>query len=122
MELEYNTLFKSFDLYLKNELRHCVVLGNDNLGNITRVNNVLDGISDKLKEAEIELENTKKQFENAKEECKRPFKQEQELKEKSKRLDEVNVLLNMNEKDKEVIDFDDNVEVESQRCNKDYER
>ena len=59
---------------------------------------------------------------NAKEECKRPFKQEQELKEKSKRLDEVNVLLNMNEKDKEVIDFDDSVEVESQRCNKEYAR
>lgn len=122
MELQYDTLCKTFDLYLKNELRHYVSLGNDNLGNITRINNVLDGLSSDLKSEEIELENVKVQFENAKEECKRPFKQEQELKEKSKRLDKVNVLLNMNEKDKEVIDFDDNTEVESQRCNKDYER
>ncbi len=122
LELEYDTLCKSFDLYLKNELRYCVVLGNDNLGNITRINNVLDGISYKLMEAELELEDIKKQFENAKEECKRPFKQEQELKEKSKRLDEVNVLLNMNEKDKEVIDFEDNMEVDCQRYEKGYAR
>ena len=122
MELQYDTLCKTFDLYLKNQLRHYVSLGNDNLGNITRINNVLDGLSSDLKSEEIELENVKVQFENAKEECKRPFKQEQELKEKSKRLDEVNVLLNMNEKDKEVIDFDDNTEVESQKSNRDYER
>lgn len=120
MELNYE--YGSFHIYLKNELSHSVILGNDNLGNITRINNELDGLSSDLQREETELENTKVQFENAKEECKRPFKQEQELKEKSKRLDEVNVLLNMNEKDKEVIDFDDNIEVESQRCNKDYER
>ena len=122
MELEYDSFYKSFHLYLKNELSHCVILGNDNLGNITRINNEIDGFSFDLEREQTELENTKIQFENAKEECKRPFKQEQELKEKSKRLDEVNVLLNMNEKDKEVIDFDDNTEVESQRCEKDYER
>lgn len=122
MELEYDSFYKSFHLYLKNELSHCVILGNDNLGNITRINNEIDGFSFDLKQEQTELENTKIQFENAKEECKRPFKQEQELKEKSKRLDEVNVLLNMNEKDKEVIDFDDSVEVESQRCNKEYAR
>ncbi len=120
MELDYE--YGSFHIYLKNELSHSVILGNDNLGNITRINNEIDGFSFDLEREQTELENTKIQFENAKEECKRPFKQEQELKEKSKRLDEVNVLLNMNEKDKEVIDFDDNVEVESQRCNKDYER
>ena len=120
MELDYE--FSSFHIYLKNELSHSVILGNDNLGNITRINNELDGMSFDLQREETELENTKVQFENAKEECKRPFKQEQELKEKSKRLDEVNVLLNMNEKDKEVIDFDDSVEVESQRCNKEYAR
>ncbi len=120
MELDYE--FSSFHIYLKNELSHSVILGNDNLGNITRINNEIDGLSSDLEREKTELENTKIQFENAKEECKRPFKQEQELKEKSKRLDEVNVLLNMNEKDQEVIDFDDNVEVESQRCNKDYER
>lgn len=120
MELDYE--YGSFHIYLKNELSHSVMLGNDNLGNITRINNEIDGFSFDLKQEQTELENTKIQFENAKEECKRPFKQEQELKEKSKRLDEVNVLLNMNEKDKEVIDFDDSVEVESQRCNKEYAR
>ena len=120
MELGYE--YGNFHIYLKNDLSHSVILGNDNLGNITRINNVIDGLSYDLKREQTELENIKIQFENAKEECKRPFKQEQELKEKSKRLDKVNALLNMNEKDNEVIDFDDNVEVESQRCNKDYER
>ncbi len=120
MELDYE--FSNFHIYLKNELSHSVILGNDNLGNITRINNEIDGLSSDLEREQTELENTKIQFENAKEECKRPFKQEQELKEKSKRLDEVNVLLNMNEKDKEVIDFDDNAEVESQKSNRDYER
>lgn len=120
MELDYE--FSNFHIYLKNELSHSVILGNDNLGNITRINNEIDGLSSDLEREKTELENIKIQFENAKEECKRPFKQEQELKEKSKRLDEVNVLLNMNEKDKEVIDFDDNAEVESQKSNRDYER
>lgn len=90
MELDYE--YGSFHIYLKNELSHSVMLGNDNLGNITRINNEIDGFSFDLKQEQTELENTKIQFENAKEECKRPFKQEQELKEKSKRLDEVNVL------------------------------
>lgn len=120
MELGYE--YGNFHIYLKNELSHSVILGNDNLGNITRINNEIEGLSSDLEREQIELENTKIQFENAKEECKRPFKQEQELKEKSKRLDEVNVLLNMNEKDKEIMDFDDNTEVSCQRYDKDYER
>ena len=120
MELEYVT--SNFRLYLKNKLSYDIDLGNDSLGNITRINNKIDGLSNELNEEQIELENIKIQFENAKEECKRPFKQEEELKQKSKRLDEVNVLLNMNEKSNEVIDFDDNNDIESQRCKKEYER
>ncbi len=120
MELDYH--YDGFQIYLKNELTHSVILGKDNLGNITRINNEIDMMPFALKREEIELENVKVQFKNAKEECKKPFKQEQELKEKSKRLDDVNILLNMNEKDNEVVDFNDNVEVESQKYNKAYER
>ena len=122
MKLEYDSFYKSFNLYLKNELSHCVVLGNDNLGNIIRINNEIDGFSSDLEREQTELENTKVQFENAKEECKRPFKQEQELKEKSKRLDEVNVLLNMNEKEHEILENDVDDEMEEQICKKDRER
>ena len=73
MELDYE--FSNFHIYLKNELSHSVILGNDNLGNITRINNEIDGLSSDLEREQTELENTKIQFENAKEECKRPFKQ-----------------------------------------------
>lgn len=118
MELEYNSFFKQFYIHLKSKLTYTAILGNDVNGNITRINNVIDGIPGKLDSKKIELEDTKVQFENAKEEEKRPFKQEGEFREKSKRLDELNILLNLNDKEKEVIDFADNSDVECQM----YER
>lgn len=122
MELEYDSTYKNFYLNLKNELTHCATLGTDPLGNITRINNVIDGLPEDLKDEEIKLDDVKVQYENAKEEMKRPFKQEDELKEKSKRLDEVNILLNLAEKEKEVIDLDDDSEVSYNKNDKDYER
>ena len=99
-----------------------VSLGTDPSGNITRIDNKLKDINEILKDTITSLEDTNLQFENAKEEAKRPFKQEQELKEKSKRLDELNIKLNMNDKEKEVIDFSDNEEVECQTYEKVYAR
>ena len=65
---------------------------------------------------------SKKQFENAKQEITRPFPQEEELKTKSKRLDELNIALNLNEKDKEIIaDGNDDIS-DSQMYKKEYER
>ena len=122
MELEYDSTFKHFYLNLKNKLTHCATLGTDPLGNITRINNVIDGLPEDLKDEEIKLDDVKVQYENAKEEMKRPFKQEDELKEKSERLDKVNILLNLAEKEKEVIDLADDDEINYDKSNKDYER
>src|SRR5574344_2153170 len=104
MELYFDTISKEYILNMKNNITYQVRLGNDVYGNITRIDNVLDGLEDKLKNCESMLEETNKQFENARIESKRPFPQEEELKTKSKRLDELNILLNMNQKDNEIVD------------------
>lgn len=104
MELYFDTISKEYILNMKNNITYQVRLGNDVYGNITRIDNVLDGLEDKLKNCESMLEETNKQFENARIESKRPFPQEEELKIKSKRLDELNILLNMNQKDNEIVD------------------
>ena len=120
--IEFDKIGRTFNLILKNKLSYEVSLGTDPSGNITRIDNKLKDINEILKDTITSLEDTKLQFENAKEEAKRPFKQEQELKEKSKRLDELNIKLNMNDKEKEVIDFSDNEEVECQTYEKAYAR
>jgi len=89
---------------LKGELRHTVPLGSDAFGNIIRLDNALDGMPPKLSGCIEQLENTKTQFENAKIEIEQPFPQEEALQTKSKRLDELNILLNMDEKDNTLID------------------
>lgn len=120
--IEFDKIGRTFNFILKNKLSYEVGLGTDPSGNITRIDNELKDIEDTLKSTIDSLEDTKVQFENAKEEAKRPFKQEQELKEKSKRLDELNIKLNMNDKEKEVIDFSDNEEVECQNYERAYAR
>lgn len=73
-----------------------VTLGSDILGNITRIDNAIAGLSDKLEQCRNKLESVKVQFENAKEESKKTFSQfsrEDELREKSARLEELNALL-----------------------------
>ncbi|WP_298731772.1 helicase-related protein [uncultured Subdoligranulum sp.] len=80
-----------------------VPLGADTQGNITRITNAAAGIVKRREAAESDLAQLEKQLQNAKEELLKPFPQEQELAEKSKRLAELNALLNMNERDK-VID------------------
>ena len=122
MMLSFDTMSRTFYMGLKNNLSHKVELGSDPSGNITRIDNVLNDIEKKLEDTKNTLEDTKKQYENAKIEMQRPFPQEEELKEKTKRLDELNIKLNLNEKDKEIID-DGNEEIDnSQMCKKEYER
>lgn len=120
--IEFDKIGRTFNFILKNKLSYEVGLGTDPSGNITRIDNELKDIEYILKSTIDSLEDTKVQFENAKEEAKRPFKQEQELKEKSKRLDELNIKLNINDKEKEVIDFSDNEEIECQNYERDYTR
>ncbi len=122
MMLSFDTMSRTFFMELKNNLSYKVELGTDPSGNITRIDNCLNDIESQLETTKNKLEDTKNQYENAKLEIKRPFPQEEELKEKSKRLDELNIKLNLNEKDNEIID-DGNEEVDnSQMYKREYER
>ena len=67
-------------------------LGTDTFGNITRLDNALEGLPKRLEMNEMELDNLKKQFETAKVDVERPFPQEEELKAKTDRLNELNAL------------------------------
>lgn len=122
MILTFDSFDRKFHLGMKNILSYDVELGADVHGNITRIDNVLNGIENKIENTQNNLDDTKKQFENAKQEITRPFPQEEELKTKSKRLDELNIALNLNEKDKEIIaDGNDDV-ADDYSKNKDRER
>jgi hypothetical protein len=104
MELSFDSFSREYKISLKNNLSHFVVLGSDVHGNITRLDNALENFVIKIQACEEMLSNTKTQLENAKSEVKRPFAQEDELKTKSARLDELNILLNMDQKDNEIMD------------------
>ena len=81
-----------------------MVLGTDVFGNITRLDNALENLAGSLQAEQNSLEETKTQLENARAELATPFAREEELAEKTKRLKELNILLNMDEKDKTLID------------------
>ena len=78
-------------------------LGSDTFGNITRLDNALEGLPKRLEMNEMELDNIKKQFETAKVDVERPFPQEEELKAKTDRLNELNALLNVDKRENEIV-------------------
>ena len=102
--IEYDSLNREFVMTLKNEMQHKVTLGSDVFGNIQRIDNVLDSIPEKIAKAQEQLDNTRVQFENAKQEVNKPFSQEQELVEKTARLNELNILLNLDKKENEIVE------------------
>lgn len=120
--LSFDTMDRKFYASMKNNLSYKTELGSDPSGNITRIDNVLNGIKTRLSSIENNLEDTKKNYESAKKEIEKPFPQEEELKTKSKRLDELNIKLNLNNKDKEIIDDGNDISDDSQECKKEYER
>ena len=120
--LSFDIMDRKFYASMKNNLSYKTELGSDPNGNITRIDNVLNGIETRLSSIENNLEDTKKNYESAKKEIEKPFPQEEELKTKSKRLDELNIKLNLNNKDKEIIDDGNDISDDSQDCKKEYER
>lgn len=123
MELSFDTVERAYKIALKGKLRYTVTLGSDLYGNITRLDNALEGLEKRLDTAVAELENTKKQFETAKVEVTKPFAQDDELKSKTARLDELNILLNMDKPENEIVggEPDEGDELVPQRS-KDRER
>lgn len=89
---------------MKGTLSHTAVLGADVFGNLTRMDNVIDGLPGKLEAVRTELADTQVQLENARTELAAPFAREAELAEKTARLKELNILLNMDQKDNALID------------------
>ena len=104
---------KTFDLNIKGAISHHIDVGADAVGNMTRIANAMSGMETKLAKVEDQLSAVKEQLESAKEEVKKPFEKEQELAEKLDRLNELNALLNMDEKgDSEKEEDLDSKEVE----------
>lgn len=104
MELSYNTFSKEFVIALKGKRIHRVALGTDIYGNITRMDNEIEKFSDNLSRCREQLETLKTQLETAKIEAVKEFPYEQELSEKTARLGELNALLDMDKKDKVLLD------------------
>ena len=101
MELYFEA--REYKVRLKGELGYPVTLGTDTFGNITRLDNALEGLPKRLEMNEMELDNLKKQFETAKVDMERPFPQEEELKAKTDRLNELNALLNVDKRENEIV-------------------
>ena len=122
-ELLFNTAERNYEVRLKGATSRNVPLGDDAHGNIIRLDNGIDRFAESLSLAENDLENTKNQLETAKKEVQKPFIQEEELKTKLARLDELNILLNMDKRDNEIVGGEpDEGEVPNTRKEKTYER
>lgn len=122
MELSFDTLERTYMIKIKGSTSRNVFLGEDSYGNITRIDNGVEKFSEALSFAENELVNTKAQFETAKTEVEKPFAQDEELKTKLARLDELNILLNMDKTENEIVGGEpDESEVPPEKKVKEYE-
>ena len=98
MSLTLEDFGKDYVLTLKGQMTHRVTLGKDARGNLTRIDNVLNAMPDRLQNVRNTLEATTAQMEAAKAELGKPFPQEEELRVKSARLAELNAELNIDER------------------------
>ena len=122
-ELLFNTAERNYEVRLKGATSRNVPLGDDAHGNIIRLDNGIERFAESLSLAENDLENTTNQLETAKKEVQKPFIQEEELKTKLARLDELNILLNMDKRENEIVGGEpDEGEVPNTRKEKTYER
>lgn len=109
MELYFETFSKEYRITLQHDLTHTVSLGDSVVGNIQRIDNVLSDFANQRHRCEEQLENTRVQLETAKIEAAKPFPQEEELRAKSARLDELNIELNMDRAESEILDGEPSV-------------
>jgi len=122
-ELSFDTTERFYCVTIKGETGKQVSLGDDVFGNITRIDNAVERFADDLEKAKDSLADTKNQFETAQKEVQKPFVQEEELKSKLARLDELNILLNMDKKENEIVGGEpDEGEPVGGRKEKSYER
>lgn len=112
MQLHFDSMKREYVITLQGQLSHPVSLGTDIFGNIQRLDNVIESFPERVENCRALLENVHHQLEAAKTEAQAPFPREGELKAKSARLDELNILLNLDKKENEIVDGerDDNDE------------
>ena len=98
LSLRFDAFRTEYQALLKGQRKYTVPLGNDPLGNITRLNNSLNNFPERITAAENELTTLHQQQAAAQIEVEKPFPQEEELVEKSARLAELNAQLDVDEK------------------------
>ena len=123
LELSFEPFEKAYQVKIKGSLSRSISLGTDAIGNITRIDNAIEKISERLEEKKQELSTLEQQFDTAKAEVEKPFDKEEELTEKTNRLNVLNGLLNVDKRENELVDGTldegDSVPVSKER---DYER
>ena len=122
MSLQYDAAHTDYKLTMKGGMSHTISLGADVFGNITRIDNLVDGMAKDLERYRTALQDIRTQLANAKAEMETPFAKEAELTEKSARLKELNILLNMDQKDKALLEDELIKEDREEAKIKEYER
>ena len=125
--LKLTLCFDSFEKLVKismqGTLTYKVGLGTDVFGNIQRMDNLLESMPTRQLDYKEKLKNLEIQVEIAKQEVEKPFPREEELKAKSARLDQLNILLNMDKRENEIVDgVQDEGEIQSQRESRGWDR
>ena len=104
LELSFEAFEKVYQVKIKGDTSRTISLGTDAAGNITRIDNAIEKIPERLELQRQELESVEKQLATAQKEVEKPFDKEQELTEKTERLSVLNGLLNVDKKQNEIID------------------
>ena len=104
LELSFEAFEKVYQVKIKGDSSRTVSLGTDAAGNITRIDNAIEKILERLELQRQELESVEKQLATAQKEVEKPFDKEQELTEKTERLSVLNGLLNVDKKQNEIVD------------------
>ena len=95
LSIKYDSFFNKYNFILKGKGEYIGEFGTDEIGNITRMDNVLDKLPERLENTISKLKDTEEQFQTAKIEIQKTFPQAELLKDKTLRLAEVNNLLDM---------------------------
>lgn len=98
LELSFDRMERKYEVKVKGNISLKTYISDDPSGNTVRIDNVIDKYPEALELAKRELEETRKQLDTAKQEAEKPFSREEELKEKTQRLNELNKLLSLEDK------------------------
>lgn len=104
LELGFDATTTEFKLKIEYRTNWEISLGNDTYGNIKRIDNSFKELDSFINDYKEEIEDIQKQLEVAKNEVQKPFSKEIDLKEKMKELEQINITLKINEKDKQILD------------------